>query len=232
MHRPCEPRGWTPLLYTCFSRVLRYATGNEQRRILEVAKVLLDGGADANSFFTLEGERESALFGAVGVTRCAELAEMLIWHGAEVTDPEAAYHAGECEDISCIRVLFENGLDADNRATVLLRHLDFENPDLLQEILNAGGDPNARGIWKKNALPQAILRGRSRVVIELLVDAGVDVRSQMEERETPILMALRHGRRDVAEVLIQAGASVDEVAPFPTGKEDVDALLKDLGRRV
>jgi hypothetical protein len=50
VNEPVGPYGWQPLLYACFSRLLR---GNPARAkgIREAARLLLEAGADPNAFF-------------------------------------------------------------------------------------------------------------------------------------------------------------------------------------
>lgn len=199
------PRNWTPLLYLCFSRFLR---DNDPARIdslLRTAKFLLAYGAEPNAFFMLGDERETALYAACGVNNNARLARLLLEAGAEVNDEDATYHVAEFDDPECVGILFEHGLDADCRATVLLRKLDFEDLDGVRFILDHGGDVNHPGRWGMAPLHQTIMRGRSVECIQLLVDRGADANAACHDGATPWYLAWLHGRPDVADFLKVCG---------------------------
>ena len=216
-----EPRGWTALLYLCFSRFLRDQSDLTRiKNLLECAKCLLDAGADPNTFFMLGEEKETALYAAVGVCNCAPLAELLLQAGAEVDDSDGSYHVAEFSDTTCIKLLFDHGMSPDFQATVLLRKLDFEDLEGTRAILDYGADVNGRGIWNKTPLHQAIMRGRSLPIIQLLVERGADVRAKRFDGVSAVALAGRFGRRDVFELLSERGAALEIKS-----KDEVIALL-------
>ena len=218
-----EPRGWPPLLYLCFSRFLRKPTNPQrEQNLLDCAQLLLGQGADPNAFFMLGDEKETALYGAVGVCNHPELAESLLKHGALVDDPDGSYHVAEFEDTRCVRVLFERGMNAEHRATVLLRKLDFEDPRGMKEILSYGADANARGIWGKSPLQQAILRGRSLEIIQTLLESGAEPNSQPYQGKSTYFLACQSGRQDVLSLLEAHGCKTD----LPPEQAVVAALLR------
>ena len=129
--------------------------------------------------------------------------------GADVNDEDATCHVAEFDDHGCIRVLLENGLDADRSATVLLRKLDFDDFEGVKLILDLGCDVNHKGNWKKSPLHQAIIRGRDLKTIELLIDRGADVDATQYDGATPWFLACAHGRNGVAKFLVQHGANTE-----------------------
>ncbi|MDB4534428.1 ankyrin repeat domain-containing protein, partial [Vicingaceae bacterium] len=176
-------------------------------RILQCAELMLEHGADPNTFFMLGEEKETALYAACGVVNNSRLSELLIGAGADVNDEDASYHVAEFDEHDCIRVLFENGMDAKRRATVLLRKLDFADYQGVETILKLGTDPNEMGVWGKTALHQAIVRGRDIETIKLLLNHNVDPDLPCSDGKTPYVLAARHGRRDVMELLAADGAN-------------------------
>lgn len=203
------PHQWPPLLYLCFSRFMRDTDQQRINDLITTAEWLLSNGAEANSYFMLGDERETALYAACGICNNAALAQLLLDHGAMVNDEDATYHVAEFSATDCIRVLFENGLDADRQATVLLRKLDFEDFDGVQAILDLGCDVNHQGYWNKSPLHQAIMRGRSLAIVKLLIDRGADVNAIGQNAATPYYLACLHGRDDVIDLLVAHQASTD-----------------------
>lgn len=82
---PTGPNGWAPILYACFSRLLR---GDPARapRIRAVVRLLLDAGADPNSHFVKGDWVQVALYGAAGIAGDVELTRLLLEAGALVPE--------------------------------------------------------------------------------------------------------------------------------------------------
>lgn len=195
----CGPRNWQPLLYCCFSRF--WIEESAAIGLGINASILLAAGADPNASFDLDGSHESCLYGAVGVVGDPTLTALLVKHGAEVNDGEVAYHAAEFPGAACAKVLFENGLSADNQATVLLRKLDFDDLAGTREILELGADPDGMGIWGKTPLHQAIMRGRSLDTVKLILGYGADPDVPRKDGTTTMALAKESGRQDLIAML-------------------------------
>jgi ankyrin repeat protein len=91
------PKGWTPLLYLCFTRLdLPKATENA----LEIARLLLDHGADPNAYFMAGSSRYTPLTGVIGEGEenrpphpCRDqLTHLLLERGAEPYDTQVIYN--------------------------------------------------------------------------------------------------------------------------------------------
>ncbi len=82
------PKGWTPLLYLCFTRLPLDAVSENA---VAIATALLDRGADPNDFFMAGDSRYTPLVGAIGEgeedrpphARRDELVRLLLDRGAE-----------------------------------------------------------------------------------------------------------------------------------------------------
>lgn len=207
------PRGWAPLLYVCHSC---FAS-------VELARALLDAGADPNASFVNEHGRMSALYGAAGVNHHAELTRLLLEHGADPDDGESLYHATEAESVACLELLLGHG--AATRGTNALAHaLDGDSLDHVRVLLAAGADPNEGAL-----VAHAVRRGRGSEFMRLLAEYGGDVSRPGGETwrgnvplRTPYQHARLRGRDELADVLAELGAST-EVAPED---EAVSALAR------
>ncbi|MBC8103293.1 MAG: ankyrin repeat domain-containing protein [Cytophagales bacterium] len=197
------PRGWEPLLYVCYSCLLKEA--DYRPRLVATARLLLDRGADPNAHW-LNPEwddcPESCLYGATGVNDCPTLAEMLLKAGADPNDNESLYHSTELPTPDCMKILLRYGADVTAQNNALAHLLDREAPDWLPLMLGAAQDP----AQIPPVLPHALRRGRSAEVFRLLIESGMPLDTPNEGGLTPYQSATRLGREDVAVMLAAAGA--------------------------
>ena len=77
------PRGWEPILYVCFSEFLRLSA-ERQADCAACGKLLLEAGADPNAYFMANNEKETAIYGAVGVANSIGLGRALLAAGADL----------------------------------------------------------------------------------------------------------------------------------------------------
>lgn len=205
-------RGWDPLLHLCFSRFLRLDAARGPRMV-QVAKLLLQHGADPNTHWIdthdAPGARESAVYGAAGVACHVELTRLLLEAGADPNDGETPYHAAEHEGVPCAELLFAHGLDAVGQSTLLLHKLDYDDDEGVRRLLELGAPPNETRPFGKTALHQAVFRGKSRRLVELLLAHGADPGIKNAAGKTPYALAARAGQAETMEVLVAHGASVE-----------------------
>jgi hypothetical protein len=78
--------------------------------------------------------------------------------------------------------------------------------DIVRLLLSFGADPNQRGINDYTALHMAVSVA-SPLAVQLLLDAGADpeLRTRIDECETPLEMATSAGLSDIAAVLARKG---------------------------
>jgi ankyrin repeat protein len=223
------PREWAPLHYLCHSCFAN----------VELARALLDSGADPNAFFANEHGPMSALFGAAGVRHDPELTALLLDRGADPNgEPQfgdALYHSVEAADTACLRLLLEHGANPSGSAA-LSHALDYERPEHVRLLLNAGADPNEAAL-----LVHSVRRGRSIDYIRLLVEHGAELEQRGGEWSTPAEQyrtayqnAVVRGRDDAAKLLAELGASTElkpgdrEVAAIVRGEQPARPLPGEL----
>jgi uncharacterized protein len=78
--------------------------------------------------------------------------------------------------------------------------------DVVALLLSFGADPNQRGINDYTALHQAVAE-RNVAVVQMLLEAGADpeLRTRIDEYETPLEMARAAGLDEIAAILARRG---------------------------
>lgn len=194
---------WEPLLYACYSRLNLPASST-----FDVAKLLLDRGADANAYYMWGGQyRFTALTGAFGEgemgpsnqpehERCVELASLLLEAGADPNDGQALYNR-----------MFEPG--------------QFWIELLLKHGLNSGHSINWLDEDGKNLFPskECILDYQLRWAVEkghierarLLIDAGANATAKNRFGDSYSTIAFKRGDLEFAEELASLGSQRQEL---------------------
>jgi ankyrin repeat protein len=201
------PYGWEPLLYACYSRI-----GDAgDRSTLEVARLLVERGADPNAGFLWQGGAPpfTALTGAYGEgeggasqpphPRRDELARLLLEAGADPNDGQTLYNRHFREADDHLELLFEYGLGADRGGPwyrVLAGRLTSP-PRLLSEEL-----------W---CAARRDYRDRARRLLEHGADPNAP---GLRDGRTPWESAALSGNVEIAEMLLAHGARASELNPI------------------
>jgi ankyrin repeat protein len=115
--------------------------------------------------------------------------------------------------VGIVRRLIRGGanlnLQNDVGATALLRALLNKNSVMVKTLLDAGADPNL-GPGTASPLHFAIRLTGMADFVQALVDHGADVEVKLLG-DTPLLIAVKLGRVDMARALVMGGASVDAI---------------------
>ena len=196
--------GWEPLLFLCYGRLPVAAA---QDNAVEIARALLDHGADPNSHWSYEWDQStmvwSALCGVIGdgergPSLCPPhpasepLAALLLDRGADPNQGQALYNTMlRGDDDRWLRVLIARGLSArdpittrtgDERSVfedLLGRAVEMNQLRRAAVLLEHGANPNpSRG----RSLYERALLGGSVEMAELLVRHGAR-RSELTGRE-------------------------------------------------
>ena len=204
------PRNWEPLLYATYSRL---NSEDESYSTTEVARILLENGADPNAGFLWDRQYLfTALTGAFGEGErgpthqpphrdCERLARLLLEAGADPNDGQALYNRMFSGGISHLELLFEFGLGKTRNGAWYQRLGNLDSPiQLLQQ----------QSAWaiKYNQLAR----------LELLIERGVDL-NQPDSRfkRLPYELAIMSGNSEVAKILLKHGAR-------KTALSDLDAF--------
>lgn len=222
------PFGHEPILYACFSRLLR-ADVARRDGIVRIVRLLLDRGADANARFWHEsdGQRwlQSTLYGAAGIANNVELTTMLLDAGAKIDeqDLEVLYHTTEFPDPTCLRLLLERGNPPLKQVKYCLgRATDFVYPEHVRLFLAAGADPNERINWNglRTHLQKAVYLDRPVEIIQMLIDAGGDVHAVDGHGGSVLRSAVRNGNVAVIALLRSRGARDETITEADARRGD------------
>jgi ankyrin repeat protein len=193
------PFGWEPLLYACYSRAVS---------TLEVARLLLERGADPNAGYLWHGNVPpfTALTGAFGEGEDTvnqpphpdrdALARLLLDAGADPNDGQTLYNRHFNPNDDHLKLLFSYGLGQDKGGPWLSLERMLSPAAMLAEELWCAARRN---------LPDRV---------KLLVEHGADVNMPgFRDGRTPYEAALLLGRQDIAAYLLQHGATKIELSP-------------------
>jgi ankyrin repeat protein len=203
-----EVRGWSPLLYACYSRWHRIdpvrAAG-----MAEVVRLLLDGGANPN---TNNGARQgfrSALKGSVELNN-PDVARVLLEAGANPDQGRPIGEAAGLRDHRCLELLLSHGARVVAGTWTVGAAVyadDAYAVSVLLEAMERGNGQPAREATE--ALPDAAADASTDVVAALL-DAGADPGAHDDDRGLSALRrAVRAGKNETSALLASRGAADD-----------------------
>lgn len=158
----------------------------------EVAKVLVQAGADPNTpYVDGDGEKHNLLFDAIMVEN-EEFALLLIEKGADV------YHSDE-KKVSTLLQASHRGLTDVVKALLGKHAANGSKKDYVDAASEDGITP----------LTAASSEGHTECV-KLLVDAKADVNAKDKDSTTSLMAASARGHLDVVQTILAAGAHVNE----------------------
>ena len=188
----------------------------------DVARVLLDAGADANS---RDEEARTPLHHAAwgGHT---DILNMLVGAGANVNRRgvdgisllQNAVHEGNSD---VVKLLIDAGANVNRMLkggySLLQVAVKEDKADMVQLLVEAGADLNRKSKNGKTLLQNAVKEGNADAV-KMLVEAGADLNHKDKDGKTLLRHAVKANRIDLARLLIDAGADVN-VVPSPPSND-------------
>jgi len=191
---------------------------------------LLDDGSAVD---TRLGDGSTALHWAVHL-RHTDIVDVLLRAGASVTETNrhgvpVAWLAAENGDGAILERLLNAGVDANiampGGETLLMTAARTGDPDTVRLLLARGADPDAREESRgQTALMWAAARNNVSVV-RILAEMGAEIEARTDNPSatpgrtfastpptgfTPLLFAVRAGHLEVANILLDAGADVND----------------------
>lgn len=158
----------------------------------EMAKLLLDSGAEANSL------------------------ETVYWHGAAAESRTPVFMAVWAGDVDLVQLLVEYGADVQRASgppgaasTPLEEAVCRGQTEVVRSLIDARADVAAGGA-EDHLLCRAI-QGQHKGVVELLLDSGVPVTQGAAGNESgkgpsPLVLAARRNCPEIARMLLERGA--------------------------
>ncbi|MDQ0482579.1 ankyrin repeat domain-containing protein [Guptibacillus hwajinpoensis] len=193
---------------------LTYAVMKKDHHLVEW---LVQAGADVHK--SVENDH---LLEIAANNKSYDIVDLFLKMGAhfEVGNENMLIQAVDAENLNLIKTLLHNGyspnLEAEldgSKSTLLNYAIKEENGELTTMLLNAGANPNfSVDQGEETAVVLAIKEARSSELLSLLLARGGDANAQYKEKAI-IFEAIKHGRMELVEALLVAGAlplSVEE----------------------
>ena len=212
------PKGWTPLLYLCFTRLSLPAV---DENAVAIARALLEHGADPNDYFMAGDSRYTPLVGVVGEgeenrpphSRRDELVRLLLDHGAEFASSPGNYNGQVIYNIHFhgrvlwyLKLMYEYSVRRG-------RASDWDDPEW--QMLGQGGYGSGARWHLWIAIDNNDLELAEWCLAHGANPNSPPARDQRLPQGTLYEEALRRGEAEMAELLANHGATRSHVELSP-----------------
>ncbi len=217
--------GWTPL-------IIAAKAGN-----LELARLLIEKGADVNAKATAGGGATVLCYAALGNN--LEVIRELLKQGAAVNAPANSgmrpfYYAALSHGMAVAQLLISAGADleaygsadVDGRLYTSLMGAAFEGDSEMVELLLAkGAKIEGTGSTGDTAL-MSVAKTEHSEIVKLLLDKGANVNATGPNGHTALIYAAYNGQLENIRLLLAAGAnpSAKSRDPDSPGGQEYDAI--------
>jgi ankyrin repeat protein len=200
--------GLSPLMLVCTR------TDYEDRR-LEVAKMLIDAGANLN----IIGEKQQTALALAIMNGHQPLAELLVDHNADLkaledSDSQPLMIAATKGHAAMCRWLIEKcGCNVNTRTTddegytAIIQAAGYSNPETIDVLASLGADIEATIHDGRRATHFAAFKGKLDCMRKL-VELGADIHALDSAEWSPLHFAARYHHPDIVRELLQHGAKV------------------------
>jgi ankyrin repeat protein len=202
-----DENGWPPMMYVAAS-LLHRSDRKVSAKLVAIAEQLIGLGAAPNPSILWGGKWPlTGLYRATGYGGHAALARVMLEHGADPNDGESLHHSAENLYVDCLELLLEYGGDLnkpdnDDYSTPLYFVLQYGKLKGIPWLLEHGADPNVKnGELGRTSLHAAAARGCNDEVLQMLIDAGVDVKAKDKEGSTAFDIAKDKKKKRVVAFL-------------------------------
>ena len=120
------------------------------------------------------------------------------------------YRRATVEDVTACLAAGANVKTRKRKGNVLLRAAIWsKDPKVIEALIEAGADPNARGRWDVTPLHWAVSHNKNPGVAKVLINAGVDLDAQTKKsKSTPLHFAADSASPELVKALVDAGANL------------------------
>ncbi|EED17209.1 tankyrase, putative [Talaromyces stipitatus ATCC 10500] len=144
-----------------------------------------------------------------------EAAVLLLEHGADPNkcgsdDMPPLFYAIKGRDERMVRLLIEHGANVTTRiddSTLMHLAVDIGTFEIVQSLIDAGGDIHAKDISGQTALHFAAANGQEAITL-MLVQAGANLDDTDYRGRTPLMLATESLEPAVVKLLLDNGASI------------------------
>jgi ankyrin repeat protein len=146
------------------------------------------------------------------------------------------FEAIKAKDIEQVRALLKQISDLDEinfdyESTPLIVAIEYGNEAIFSEILKAGASPFTSDVTDTPLT--AAVSSRLPGIVEILIQAGVDVNEPIEDGITPLMCAASSHCIECVKLLVEAGAHIHDIdsdgeTAHYKSRGDVRVYLKSL----
>lgn len=168
-------------------------------KYLNIAKMLLENGADANA---VDNSGSTSLHDAASFLGTEKIVKLLLNHGANVDTK-------------------------NNSGFTPVMHAVFEdNVKVLEMLIAVGANVDAGNDY--TPLHVAASQSKNLKTLKLLIDAGADLEVKDKNGKTPLNWAVKKENIDTINVLIDAGANVNAISSRGTTLHQATAVSNNI----